>query len=118
MRWRRTKRGIHLSYCSTHPEFRPKSAITEALRQALVVLLGKHLGHGEPHSGRYLFLGSAAQRVKMEAAKAVLRTDNFKAGEGVLLERDFGLCARPEQASQVSDVRHLPIYEEVAAAPS
>ena len=36
MRWRRTKRGIHLSYCSTHPEFRPKSAITEALRSPSV----------------------------------------------------------------------------------
>ena len=38
----------------------------------------------------------------MEAAKAVFRPDDFKAGEGVLLERDFGLRPRPEQASQVA----------------
>src|SRR6266702_169360 len=31
MRWPKTKHAIHISYCSTHLEFHPKSAVTEAL---------------------------------------------------------------------------------------
>src|SRR5437016_1002625 len=39
MRWLRTKHAIHTSSCSTHPEFCPKSAVTEALRRVSYVAL-------------------------------------------------------------------------------
>jgi hypothetical protein len=38
MRWRRTKPVRHTSYCSTHPKFSPKSAVTEGLRSRAVYI--------------------------------------------------------------------------------
>src|SRR5258708_7477320 len=43
MRWRRTKHAILTSSCSTHPEFCPKSAVTEAIQAIKRIVSEPHI---------------------------------------------------------------------------
>jgi hypothetical protein len=69
MRWRRTKPVRHTSYCSTHPKFSPKSAVTEGLLQETVGRSGA--GHQVIAAEAYCQLSPGLQKKVTEILKAI-----------------------------------------------